>query len=136
MHADLTSRVLPVSVVLLLLTVTLVLCGCTTAHITSTPSGADVFLGVGHNVTGQAVWEKRCKTPCMIRLGNSFHSLKVQWPDNVESNTQDADTAFPFFQRLDFHFVKPDLPVEQQKHIEWFAPVPFLATPVPEACQE
>ena len=136
MNTDLTLRVLRDFVILLLQTSAMVLGGCTSAHITSTPSGADVFMSVGRGVTGQSGWEKRCQAPCSIILNDRFNKLKVQWPDNAVSDIQDADIDFFLFQIFDFHFVKPDLPAEQPKQIEWFSPVPLSTVPGSESCQQ
>jgi len=113
----------------------MVLGGCTSAHVTSTPSGADVFISVGRGVTGQSGWEKRCQAPCSIILSDRFNKLKVQWPDNAVSDIRDADIDFILFQIFDFHFVKPELPAEQPKQIEWFSPIPLATVPGSESCQ-
>jgi hypothetical protein len=133
MRIAFARRLLQIPAVLaLLLTATLLVQGgCTSAHITSSPSNADIFLSSER----QPEWEEHCKTPCLILLHYGSTKIKAQWQDHSLSDIREADIVFPLFQAIEVHFIKPDSAVVLPKQIDFFSPAVQSTLPGPELCQ-
>jgi len=120
MDVVLTPQTLLISASLLLLIAVLIVSGCATARITSSPSNADVFVNLQQDPIRPYQWKKQCVTPCSIPFNHGVIKLYVHWRDDVESDSREGNIVFPLFQTMDFHVIKPVLPVEQLKRTDFF----------------
>jgi hypothetical protein len=81
----------------------LMLGGCTTVHVNSIPSGADVMASYGGNFAW-AEWGRECQTPCTFTSAHGVQ-LRIRWSDGTLSEIRQGD-YYPFGATYDFNFDK------------------------------
>lgn len=79
-------------------------CGCTTVHIKSMPSRADVMASYNRGAFGWTEWGRECQTPCDFTTGNDV-KLRIRWSDGTLSEIRQGD-YYPFGATYDFNFDK------------------------------
>jgi hypothetical protein len=77
--------------------------GCTTVHINSKPSGADVMASYGGNFSWTE-WGRECQTPCTFTSAHGVQ-LRIRWSDGTLSEIRQGD-YHPFGATYDFNFDK------------------------------
>ncbi len=78
--------------------------GCTTVHVNSKPSGADVMASYNRGAFGWTQWGRECQTPCTFTTGSTVQ-LRIRWADNALSEIRQGD-YHPFGATYDFNFDK------------------------------
>lgn len=78
--------------------------GCTTVHINSKPSGADVMASYNRGAFEWTQWGRECQTPCTFTTGNTVQ-LRIRWSDSTLSEIRKGD-YHPFGATYDFNFDK------------------------------
>jgi hypothetical protein len=84
--------------------VLLILGGCTTVHINSKPSGADVMASYNRGAFGWTQWGRECQTPCTFTTSNTVQ-LRVHWADGTLSEIHQGN-YHSFGATYDFNFDK------------------------------
>jgi hypothetical protein len=96
-----------------------VLGGCTTVHVNSVPSGADVMASYHRGGFGWTEWGRECQTPCTFTTGNSVQ-LRIRWSDSTLSEIHQGRYR-PFGATYDFNFDKsatvPIMPMKNGTNI-------------------